>query len=318
MTAGRAALHHLAGPHHFRFDNSLAPALEVRSGDIVVFETLEAYGGKLSKSSTVDELMALPWDAVHCLTGPVSVEGAEPGDVLEAEILAIEHDDWAWTGVFPGIGLLAEDFGDTSHLQIWTLDEDGRAPLGRTVRVPVEAFCGVVGVALREPGEHMTMPPRRVGGNIDTRRLVVGSSIRLPVEVPGAMFSIGDGHLAQGDGEVCGTALETNLTVTVRITLHQGRSIRAPQFSFPAGAQAKTEGSGYFATSSPGDSLRVAAQEALRDMLDLLEEDHGLSRVEAYVLCSAAADLRVSVPKLGDSHTGFVRVEMPRSIFTAA
>lgn len=305
---------YLTDAYHFRFDNSLDPALTIESGETVVVNTLEAYGGKITPESTVEDLAALPWDAVHCLTGPISVNGAERGDVLEIEVIDIEHDDWAWTAIFPGIGVLSDEFDDF-HLQQWRVGSDKRVELVPGVRIPVEPFCGVMGVAFSEPGAHLTMPPRRTGGNIDTRHLIRGSSLYLPVDVPGALFSIGDGHLGQGDGEVCGTALETNLVVTLRLSVHKGRSIRAPQFETFGPTTSKTQGMGYISTSSPGDDLQDDLQNAVRDMVDVLEADYGLSRLDAYLLCSVAGDARISVPVLGQSHTGFVTFNMPRSVF---
>jgi len=314
MEARERSSYYLTDAYHFRFDNSLAPALSVRPGDVVVVNTLEAYGGKITPESTAKDLAALPWDAVHCLTGPIHVAGAEPGDVLQVDIMDIEHDDWAWTGVFPGIGVLSDEFGEF-HLQQWRVGSDERVELRPGVRIPVEPFCGVMGVALVDPGEHLTMPPRRVGGNIDTRHLIKGTTLYLPVEVPGALFSVGDGHLGQGDGEVCGTALETNLVVTLRFTVHKGRSIRAPQFESRGPTTSKTQGMGYVSTSSPGPDLQESLRNAVRDMVDLLEAVYGLPRIEAYVLCSVAGDARISVPVLGQSHTGFVTFSMPRSVF---
>ena len=304
----------LTDAYHFRLDNSLEPALSVESGDTVTFNCLEAYGGRLTAESTVEDLKALPWDVIHCLTGPVFVSEAEPGDVLEIEILEIEHDDWAWTGVYPGIGVLADEFDDF-HLQQWRASSDGRAELRPGIRIPIEPFFGIMAVAMAEPGEHLTIPPRRIGGNLDTRHLIRGSTLRLPVEVPGALFSVGDGNLAQGDGEVCGTALETNLIATLRLNVRKGRSIRAPQFATTGPTLSKADGMGYLSTSSPGDDLQEGIRDAVRDMVDLLEEQFGLSRIEAYVLCSAAGDLKVSVPKMAPSHSGFVTFNMPRSVF---
>jgi acetamidase/formamidase len=314
MMARERNSHYLTDAYHFRFDNSLEPALTVDSGDVVVVNTLEGYGGKITPESTVEDLAALPWDAVHCLTGPIFVNDAAPGDVLRIDIIDIEHDDWAWTGIFPGIGVLSDEFGDF-HLQQWRLGSDMRVELRPGVRIPIEPFCGVMGVASDEPGEHLTMPPRRTGGNIDTRHLIRGTTLYLPVDVPGALLSVGDGHLAQGDGEVCGTALETNLLVTLRLSVDKRTSIRAPQFETYGPTTSKTQGMGYVSTSSPGDDLHENLRNAVRDMVDLLEAEHGLSRLEAYLLCSVAGDARISVPVLGQSHTGFVTFNMPRSIF---
>lgn len=314
MMARERNSYYLTDAYHFRFDNSLEPALTVDSGDVVVINTLEGYGGKITPESTVEDLAALPWDAVHCLTGPIFVNDAAPGDVLRIDIVDIEHDDWAWTGIFPGIGVLSDEFGDF-HLQQWRLGSDMRVELRPGVRIPIEPFCGVMGVAFDEPGEHLTMPPRRTGGNIDTRHLIRGTTLYLPVDVPGALLSVGDGHLAQGDGEVCGTALETNLVVTLRLSVRKGRSIRAPQFETYSPTTSKSQGMGYLSTSSPGDDLQENLRNAVRDMVDLLEAEHGLSRLEAYLLCSVAGDARISVPVLGQSHTGFVTFSMPRGVF---
>jgi acetamidase/formamidase len=243
------------------------------------------------------------------------VESAERGDVLEVEILDFEHDGWAWTGLFPGIGLLADDFPDVSHLQIWKVGADERAELVPGVRVPVEPFCGVMGVAPREPGEHVTLPPRPTGGNLDTRHLVRGSSLYLPVEAPGALFSVGDGHLAQGDGEVCGTALEAPLVVSLRFHVHKGASIRSPQAETRRPTISRYDGMGHYVTSAVGDDLHEGARNAVRDMIQWLEAEHGLPPIEAYVLCSAAGDLKISVPKLAPAHNGFVTFSMPKSVF---
>ena len=314
ITARERVSYYLTDAYHFRFDNCLEPALTIGSGDVVVVNTLEGYGGKITRDSTVEDLAALPWDAVHCLTGPIFVKDAEPDDVLKIEIIDIEHDDWAWTAVFPGIGVLSDEFGDF-HLQQWRVGSDKRVELMPGVRIPIEPFCGVMGVAFKDPGAHLTMPPRRTGGNIDTRHLIRGTTLYLPVDVPGALFSVGDGHLAQGDGEVCGTALETNLVVTLRLSVHKGRSIRAPQFESFAPTTSKTQGMGYLSTSSPGEDLQDDLRNAVRDMVDLLETDYGLSRLDAYLLCSVAGDARISVPVLGQSHTGFVTFNMPRTVF---
>ena len=200
-------MHVLAGAHHFRFDNGLPPALTVESGDTVVFECLEAYGGALGPGSTVDDLKRLPFDAVHCLTGPVAVAGAEPGDAVEVEVLEITASQWAWTGVFPGIGVLAEELGpDSWALQIWHVGDDGRAELrpGAGVRVPVEPFCGVMGVALAEPGEHLTMPPRRVGAISTRGTSSLGAGFFCPSRSPARSFRWGTATLPRVMGRCAG------------------------------------------------------------------------------------------------------------------
>lgn len=312
----RSRIHELAGVHHYDWDNSLEPGLRIESGDIVVLKCEEVCGGQVTPDATLDFLKhKLDFHRVACLTGPIAVAGAEPGDVLEVEILDFEHEGWAWTCVYPGFGLLAEDFGDTYGLHIWNVGADGKAELKPNIRVPVEPFLGQMGVALEAPGVHPSLPPRRVGGNMDTRQLVKGSTLYLPVEVPGALFSAGDGHLAQGDGEVTGTALEAPMTVTLRLRVLKGRSIPRPQFVTRGPVTSQVDRMGYYATSAAGTDLAEDVRNAVRDMIDHLEAEHGLTRVEAYILCSAAGDLKIAVPVLGTGHAGLVTFHMPRSIF---
>jgi acetamidase/formamidase len=309
------ATHYLEDLHHCRWDAGLEPVLTVDPGDIVVFRCKEPAGGQFTPDSTVEILDSLDFDRIHTLTGPVAVAGAEPGDALEVEILDFEHEGWAWTMVHPGLGLLHEDFDDTKALRIWKVGSDGRASFGAGARVPVEPFCGVMGVAPDEPGEHITLPPRRTGGNMDIRHLCRGTILHLPVEVPGALFSLGDCHLAQGDGEVCGTALEAPMTVTVRLGLDKQRNLPAPQYVTAGPTTTRAEGFGYWATTGIGLDLQVGAQQALRAMLDLLERTRGIDRLDAYVLCSAAGDLKIPVPLLGEGHRSVVAFHFPRSVF---
>lgn len=309
------AMHYLADAHHSKWDSSLEPALTISPGDTVVFKCCEAADGQFTPESTVETVRALDFDRIHSLTGPVFVSGAEPGDVLEVEILEFLHEGWAWTMVHPGLGLLHEDFGETTELWIWKVGSDERAEFKPGIRVPVEPFCGVMGVAPAEPGSHATLPPRRVGGNLDVRHLCQGTVLSLPVEVPGALFSVGDGHLAQGDGEVCGTALEAPLTVTLRFNLDKGRSIPSPGYVTAGSTTTKFDGMGHYAQTSIGLDLHGGAQAALRSMIDFLEASHGLSRVEAYILCSAAGDLKIAVPVLAEGHQSVVSFHLPKAIF---
>ncbi len=308
-------VHVVAGAHHSKWDNSLPAAARIESGDTVVFECREPADGQFTPESTVETLETLDFDRIHSLSGPVYVAGAEPGDTLSVEIIAFRHQGWAWTMVHPGLGLLHEDFGETKALRIWRVGADGRAAFRDGVRVPVEPFCGVMGVALAEPGAHQTLPPRRVGGNLDIRHLCRGTVLELPIEVPGALFSLGDCHLAQGDGEVCGTALEAPMTVTVRISLVKGRSIEAPRFVTAGPTTSKSDGMGYYVTTAIGLDLQRGAEQAVRTMVEHLESEQGLSREDAYVICSGAGDLKIAVPVLADGHQSVVSFHLPRSIF---
>jgi acetamidase/formamidase len=202
---------------HLRWDNSIAPVLTVPSGAEISFD-LRCGGNNQVRPDNEATAMA---DFDVALTdpafGPVRVDGAEPGDVLRVDFLELAPADYGWTAIFPGFGLLADEFPEPA-LKLWDLSAaatiDG--PAGRRavfkpgISVPVRPFLGVVGIAPAAAGEFSTIPPLPMsGGNIDTRHLVVGSSLFFPVQVSGALFSCGDGHAAQGDGEVCGTAIET-------------------------------------------------------------------------------------------------------------
>ncbi len=178
------------------WDNAIPPLIEIDSGDTVVFQTRNASDGRITPATTVDQLKSAEPFRGHPLTGPVWVRGAAPGDTLEMEVLALQPGAWGYTRIAPGRGLLPDDFAEP-FLQIWDITRDP-APFRPGIAVPLEPFLGVMGVALAEPGAHSTMPPRRNGGNVDTKQLTVGSRLYLPVLVEGALFSCGDGHAAQG------------------------------------------------------------------------------------------------------------------------
>lgn len=308
-------VHLVTGAHHTKWDNSLPPAVRIESGDTVILECREPADGQFTPDSTVETLETLNFDRIHSLSGPVFLEGAEPGDALSVEILEFVHQGWAWTMIHPGLGILHEEFGETRVLKIWKVGEDGRASFREGVRVPLEPFCGVMGVALADPGAHNTLPPRRVGGNMDIRHLCRGTVLQLPIEVPGALFSLGDCHLAQGDGEVCGTALEAPMTVTVRISLVKDGGLESPRFVTAGPTTSRVDGMGHLATTSIGLDLQGGAREAVRAMVDLLQSRYGLPREDAYVICSAAGDLKIPVPVLADGHQSVVSFHVPRSIF---
>jgi acetamidase/formamidase len=307
--------HYLSSDHyHSRFDNSIKPALMIESGDTVVFDCEEGSGGQIVPGSTAEVIKNLDWSLVHYLTGPVFINGAEPGDVLEIEILEFEHKGWGWTCISAGTGLLPEDFGDTYALYFWNVGEDGRAKFKPGISIPIEPFAGIMGLAPAEPGVHSTIPPRRTGGNMDIRHLTKGTTLYLPVEVPGGLFSIGDCHLAQGDGEVCITAIEAPMKVTLRFHLRKDRSIAEPQYLTSGPTTGKVSGMGYFATTSIGPDLYAISQNAVRYMIDLLVSKYELTREEAYVLCSCAGDLQIN--EIVDAPNWVVSFQMPRSIFT--
>ncbi len=297
---------------HAFWDNAYPPRIEIDPGDTVVFECREAVDGQVTPESSHDALANLDFSRIHPLTGPVYVKGAQPGDTLEVEILKLAHKGWGWNGHIPGFGLLAEDF-DTPHLQHWRLSGDvcGFRESDK-VAVPFEPFCGVMGVAPEEPGRLDTIPPRFNAGNVDIRGLTVGATAYLPVLVDGALFSTADCHSAQGDGEVTGTDIETPMTVTLRFNVRKGAAVKELQFRTPS-PLTRTDTKGYYCTTAHGEDLYVNAQNSVRYMIEWLGENHGLAPSQAYCLCSAAADLKIS--EIVDAPNWIVSCYMPLSIF---
>jgi len=227
------------------------------------------------------------------LAGPLFVEGAEPGDVLVVDILEIQHRGWGWTG-FRNAGVMKDMFSEP-YLRTWEVHDGRFAYMNDFVRVPIAPFCGTMGVAPAEPGELTVAPPRHIGGNMDIRHLTAGSTLYLPVKVEGALFSLGDGHLAQGDGEVCVSAIEGPLGATCRFDVIKGRSLATPQFETAPGSLSPLgDSKGYFVTMGVADDLQVATREAVRNMIDELGFRYDLSPQDAYILCSVAADLKIS------------------------
>jgi acetamidase/formamidase len=223
------SIHLLRSQVHFGWSRDHPPLLTVNSGSEVTLQTQDASGGQFSPSSTADEVAGLDFERVNPVTGPVFIYDARPGDVLEVELLAVEAGTWGWTAHIPSFGLLTDQFPDP-WLHVWELDGP-RASFENGVSVPLDPFCGVIGVAPAEPGLHSVVPPRRVGGNMDIKQLGAGTTVYLPVEVEGALLGVGDTHAAQGDGEVCGTAIECPMTVClVAVDLKISEVVDAPNW----------------------------------------------------------------------------------------
>ncbi len=213
---------------HYGWDNTFEPRLTLAPGETVEFETVEASGGQLGPDSTVKDVTDLDFGKINPVTGPVFIDRAAPGDAVKVTLLEFGPSGWGWTACIPGFGLLADQFPDPA-LNIWSYDAASLAPAlyGPGGKVPLKPFCGTIGLAPAEPGLHSIVPPRRVGGNMDIRDLAAGTELYLPVEVAGALFSIGDAHAAQGDGEVCGTAIESPMRIAARFELAKTNLERA-------------------------------------------------------------------------------------------
>lgn len=281
--------------HHYGWSRDFPPAVVAKSGSTIHFECLDSSGGQLGTGSTAADVVNLDFAKVNPVTGPVYVEGAEPGDLLKVEIREFVPSGIGWTAVIPGFGLLADQFTDPA-LHIWTYDPGTMAPslFGPGGSVPLKPFAGTIGVAPSEPGVHSVVPPRRVGGNLDIRDLTSGVTLYLPVEVEGALFSVGDTHAAQGDGEVCGTAIESAMNVTLTLSVLKGQKLESPRFTTPGPVTRHLDAAGYEVTTGVGPDLLTASREALSRMIDLLAAEHGYNPVDAYMLCSVAGDLRIS------------------------
>jgi formamidase len=334
---------------HNRWHPDLEPLAEVDVDEEVRLEAEDGLAGQLTRASTHADAGRLNLGLGHPLTGPLYVRRAEPGDVLEVQFLEYETADFGTTPVIPGFGYLADLFPDP-YLVKWEI-ADGVARSGELpgVAVPEATFAGVAGVApshalleqfrareeaLRERGQAVadsfpdaavpptaadglrTIPPRETGGNLDVRQLVAGSRLWLPVAVPGALFSAGDLHFAQGDGEVCGTAIEVAGAVTLRFALHSSPTARTrfPSYETPA-----RPGRASFATTGipveAGMDLNAAAREALLEMIAHLERTYGFERPAAYALCSAVVDLRAS--EVVDVPYPIVSALLPLDIFSS-
>jgi acetamidase/formamidase len=300
---------------HSEWDRTIEPILEVEAGDTVTFECRDAWDGLIEEDTTAEGVPeALEQrDGGMPITGPVAVAGASPGDVLAIEILDVEHDDWGWTVFRPRtdeFGLLYEEFKNWG-LHYWHLDEDvGHFVDG--IKVPLDPFPGTIGIAPADKSVRSMGPPHNAGGNMDTKHLTAGTTLYLPVEVSGALLSIGDGHAAQGDGEICGGAIETPISIDVCVDIQSERNIPQPQYYMPKGS-ASRDGVPTYSTMGISSDLMDAARKATQSMVDHLHEERGLSRHDAYILTSIAADLRIN--EVVDKPNWAVSSHLPEDTF---
>ena len=297
------------------FSADAKPVLTVKSGEIVTIDTICGIPEMLERlgAATDDpiremkEMYAKVKDrgpGPHFLTGPVAIEGSVPGDVLEVEIMDIRlRSPYAWMMIEPAAGVLPEEFPYLREKLVPLDTRSKTGEFGAGIRVPIRPFFGNLGVA--PPLDRISSaPPAYNGGNMDNKWLVAGTKLYLPVQVPGALFSVGDGHAAQGDGEVCVTALETNLTGVFRFTVRKDKKLHWPRAETPT----------HIITMGLHESLDEAARRATKEMIDYLTTELGLSRDDAYMLTSAAVDLHVT--QAVDGVKG-VHATLPKSILGA-
>jgi acetamidase/formamidase len=280
-----------AEPTHSRWNRALEARLTIAAGDTVHMSCLDASGGQVKPGATAEDFMAIDRGRIHALTGPIYIEGAEPGDVLEIQVLRVEHLGWGWSSVIPGLGFLKEQFREP-FLFHWALDREVTRSLGPAV-VPVRPFCGVMGVAPVQEGEFRTRPPGPFGGNMDVRELCTGATLYLPVLNSGALFSAGDAHAAQGDGEVCINGIECPAEVTLRFHVHRRQPLAGPLLESAESRSPDAPADAWIVVESSADALH-AARAATERMVELLIAKWSFTPVHAYVLCSVAMKLRIN------------------------
>lgn len=280
-----------AEPTHSVWDRALKPRLRIELGDEVQIQCVDASGGQVAPGMTTAEYLQIDRTKIHALTGPIWVEGAEPGDVLQVDVLATRHSGWGWTSVMEGLGFLKERFREP-YLFHWLLEGESTRSLAPAV-VPVRPFLGVMGVARADDGAFRTRPPGPFGGNLDVRELCAGSTLYLPVFNKGALFSCGDGHAAQGDGEVCINGIECPLDVTLGFALHKRQPLAGPIVEAGNAIAPDSTGDAWVVVET-GTDLADTARAATNRMIDLLVSRWGFSDVHAYLLCSVALKLRLS------------------------
>ena len=293
---------------HYKWAKSHKPVLTIGDGDTVTFEINDVASWQLTKDSSSADIDRLDASKLYPLAGPVFVEGARPGDALIVETVSVKTADFGWSAIIPGFGLL-EEF-KKPYLYKWTLKDKKFATFEKGIKIPIRPFCGVLGVAPPERGSFDVMPPGKHGGNMDIRHLTAGSRIKIPVWVDGALFSVGDVHGAMGDGEVCVCAIECAGEATLRFTLEHNSRLRWPQYLAEGDPKPKR---GYFAATGIAPDLMAATKESVRNMLDYLTKSYGLTREDAYVLCSVAADVRVH--EVVDQPNWVVGTMISRDIF---
>jgi acetamidase/formamidase len=301
-----------AEPTHSRWNRALEPRLTISSGDTVHMSCLDSSGGQVTPGASVEDFLAIDRGRIHALTGPIRIDGAEPGDVLEIDVLQVEHQGWGWSSVIPGLGFLKEQFHEP-YLFHWALDPEVSLSLGPAI-VPLRPFCGVMGVSPAEDGEFRTRPPGPFGGNMDVRELCSGARLYLPVLNPGALFSAGDAHAAQGDGEVCINGIECPAEVSLRFRVHRQQRLSGPLVEFAESRSPDAPADAWIVVESGTDALQAARAATLR-MVELLIARWSFAPVHAYLLCSVAMKLRMS--QVVNEPMITVSAAMPKSVLPA-
>jgi len=289
---------------HNRWSRTIPPVLTVPSGAVIEVETKEASDEQISATSTVEDFLSMDGSKVHPLTGPVYVEGAEVGDVLAVTLHEIEPLGWGWTGARPGGGFLP-DAATEPYFKTFQIEKGATTTrFSDTISIPIKPFPGVMGVAPDTDEMLRTRPPRENGGNMDDKHMTEGTVVYFPILVEGALFSIGDTHAAQGDGEVSGIAIEAPMRIVYQLdVIKGGRKISEPQY----------ETDEFYAVTAFAPTIDEAARKATGFMIDYLVDEHHMEPTEAYSLCSLAGDLKIA--EVVDLPNVLVSMHMAKSIF---
>jgi acetamidase/formamidase len=291
---------------HGVWDRSIDPVLHVDPGTQITLELRDASDGQVAQTDESEAVRRLDFGRVNPCTGPVGVNGLMPGDDLVVTILEISPAPWAWTANIPGFGLLAADFPD-AHLWISKVD-GGRVHTPIGVDLQSRPMIGTIGVAPATAGPHPILVPADHGGNMDICQMGTGAELHLPVQVPDALFSAGDTHALQGDGEVCGTGAETGSTITVRLDRADATHPGTPWFLY----KAPVLDTSFAATTGIGPDLFVAAVEATRRGVEFVVARTGLAPVDAYLLLSLVGNLHIS--EIVDAPNWVVSLHIPTRV----
>ncbi|WP_239457157.1 acetamidase/formamidase family protein [Planococcus versutus] len=297
---------------HYTWEKDPQPVLTIDSGDQVDFFTREVADDQFDENSTTKDIETLDWARVYPLAGPVEIRGAQPGDTLEVEMVDLVTGSWGWMSILPGLGLLPDEFPD-AYLRIFDLSDGEFIHFTDTIKVPITPFLGTMGVGPEKAEGQVIMPPGTFGGNMDTRHLTVGTKLYLPVQVAGAMFSCGDAHAAQGDGEVCVSAVECSAHASLKFRLIKGKTIPAPQFQTAGALTPKVDHKGFYGTTGVGPDLMEASRDAIRAMVEHISSTYALDPKDAYLLSSACVDLKIS--EIVDAGQYIVSALLPLAVF---
>ena len=296
---------------HHAWDNTLEPSLRIASGDTVRYELLMAGSGHVKEGDTFQDTR-FDFNTLYNLLGPLYVDGAKPGDTLRVDILELTPGEWGWCVLLPELGTLPEDFAG-GYLRTFDLRNRDSAELVPDVRIPFSPFLGTMGTHPDDTEPASAFPPHQGGGNVDCRHLTTGTTLWLPVWCEGALFSCGDPHAMQGDGEVCVAALECDMSAKLRFTV-ESRSIAAPYFATAGALTPRVDAGGFQGAMGIAPDLMQGVKLAVRAMVDWIASEHGLDRKDAYMLCSLAGDLKIF--EVVDAGMWNVGMTMPLSVFS--